>query len=561
MIYKLLVQDFVGQHKWEFITYILLIVLFFPIEGILLPKVYGQMFEKIKTISSFTDIYNWRENMSKMNFPGALTVLIGLWGLVIVSYSAKNHIESLLIPSYFSYLRDIIFKNTINSYQNKYNDMKTGDYLARVLELTRNFKDLFQHLLSRFLPEFIVSMLIIAYMFFQHKTIGLILLTGSVICGIINYFGAYELINLVTDRETFFNTVLSENIRDSLDNLMNIFLNNEVDSELKKNSDIEKIATRKLKHIMFMQNVVVILAQLVVLLTFAISIIFLYYLISKGDVKVTHGIVLVIILGQYLNNFLYVNSGFVHNIVYRLGVINTSKEYLDNIFNSTSNRNIKKGITNGTVEFRDVYFKYNENDNDNNWLFEDFNLELEAGGKYAIVGQSGRGKTTLMKMLAGLYSPNKGAIYIDDNDIKSMDLNYLRENVNYVNQRTNMFNESVMYNMLYGNPDATEEHAIALLEKYDLLTVFDELPDGLKSNAGVQGGNLSGGMQRVTMLVRGMLKPCKILILDEPTTGLDKNTTGKVKKLIIEETDGKTLIIITHDVSLSLLSALRLLEV
>jgi ABC-type multidrug transport system fused ATPase/permease subunit len=164
-------------------------------------------------------------------------------------------------------------------------------------------------------------------------------------------------------------------------------------------------------------------------------------------------------------------------------------------------------------------------------------------------------------MLAGLYSPNKGAIYIDDNDIKSMDLNYLRENVNYVNQRTNMFNESVMYNMLYGNPDATEEHAIALLEKYDLLTVFDELPDGLKSNAGVQGGNLSGGMQRVTMLVRGMLKPCKILILDEPTTGLDKNTTGKVKKLIIEETDGKTLIIITHDVSLSLLSALRLLEV
>ena len=558
MIYKILVQDFVGEHKWEFITYILLIVLFFPIEGILLPKIYGQMFEKIKTISSFTDIYNWRENMSKMNFPGALTILIGLWGLVIVSYSAKNHIESLLIPSYFSYLRDIIFKNTIYAYQNKYNDMKTGDYLARVLELTRNFKDLFHHILSRFLPEFIVSMLIIMYMFFQHKTIGLILFIGSVICGIIQYFGAHELIKLVTDRETFFNTVLSENIRDSLDNLMNIFLNNEVDSELKKNSDIEKIATSKLRHIMFVQNIVVILSQIIVLLTFAISIIFLYYLISKGDITVTHGIVLVIILGQYLNNFLYVNSGFVHNIVYRLGIINTSTEYLDNIFNSTNNRNIKTGITSGTVEYRDVYFKYNDDADD--WLFEEFNLELEAGGKYAIVGQSGRGKTTLMKMLAGLYTPNKGAIYIDDNDIKSMDLNYLRENVNYVNQRTNLFNESVMYNMLYGNPDATEEQAISLLEKYDLLTVFDELPDGLKSNVGIQGGNLSGGMQRVTMLVRGMLKPCKIIILDEPTTGLDKKTSDKVKNLIIEETDGKTLIIITHDVSLSLLSALTLLS-
>jgi len=554
MIGKLLVQDFASEHKWEFIAYICLIVAFFPIEGILLPKVYGQLFEKVKTLASFNDIYNWKENMSKMNFPGAMVVLILLWGLVILSYSAKNYIESLLIPSYFSYLRDIIFKNTVKTYLHDYSDVKTGDYLARVLELTRNFKDLFQHVLSRFIPEFTVSVLIILYMFYQNKTIGTILLIGSIICGIIQYFGAHELIKLITDRETFFNVKLSENIRDSLDNLMNIFLNNEVDSELKKNNDIEKVATSKLRHIMFVQNIVVIISQIIVLITFATSIIYLYYLITTGDIKVTHGIVLVIILGQYLNNFLYVNSGFVHNIVYKLGVINTSKEYLNNIFSPKISRTLNKGITNGTIEFRNMYFKYNKTDND--WLFEDFNLELEAGGKYAIIGQSGRGKTTLMKMLAGLYTPTKGAIYIDDVDVKHLDLTYLRNNVNYVNQRTNMFNESVMYNMLYGNPDATEEQAIAILKKHDLLTIFDELEDGLNSNAGIQGGNLSGGMQRITILIRGLLKSCKIIVLDEPTTGLDPNSSGKVKQMIVEETDGKTLIIITHDVSLSLLSGI-----
>ena len=554
MIGKLLVQDFASEHKWEFIAYICLIVAFFPIEGILLPKVYGQLFEKVKTLASFNDIYNWKENMSKMNFPGAMVVLILLWGLVILSYSAKNYIESLLIPSYFSYLRDVIFKNTVKTYLHDYSDVKTGDYLARVLELTRNFKDLFQHVLSRFIPEFTVSVLIILYMFYQNKTIGTILLIGSIICGIIQYFGAHELIKLITDRETFFNVKLSENIRDSLDNLMNIFLNNEVDSELKKNNDIEKVATSKLRHIMFVQNIVVIISQIIVLITFATSIIYLYYLITTGDIKVTHGIVLVIILGQYLNNFLYVNSGFVHNIVYKLGVINTSKEYLNNIFSAKTSRTLNKGITNGTVEFRNMYFKYNKTDND--WLFEDFNLELEAGGKYAIIGQSGRGKTTLMKMLAGLYTPTKGAIYIDDVDVKHLDLTYLRNNVNYVNQRTNMFNESVMYNMLYGNPDATEEQAIAILKKHDLLTIFDELEDGLNSNAGIQGGNLSGGMQRITILIRGLLKSCKIIVLDEPTTGLDPNSSGKVKQMIVEETDGKTLIIITHDVSLSLLSGI-----
>ena len=220
---------------------------------------------------------------------------------------------------------------------------------------------------------------------------------------------------------------------------------------------------------------------------------------------------------------------------------------------------MKSGITEGNVEFRDVSFRYNKEKT--NWLFEDFNLDLEAGQKYAIIGQSGRGKTTLMKMLAGLYKPEKGAIYIDDVDMNSLDLEYLRENVNYVNQRTNMFNETVMYNMLYGNPDATEEQVLTLLKKYDLMKVFEELPDGLTSNAGINGGNLSGGMQRITMLMRGMMKKCKILIMDEPTTGLDKKTTAKVKDLIVNETDGKTLIIITHESSLSLLSGLNVIKV
>ena len=91
--------------------------------------------------------------------------------------------------------------------------------------------------------------------------------------------------------------------------------------------------------------------------------------------------------------------------------------------------------------------------------------------------------------------------------------------------------------------------------------VFDELKDGIKSNAGIQGGNLSGGMQRVTMLIRGLLKPSKIIILDEPTTGLDKNTSGKVKKMLIDETNDKTLIIITHDSSLSVLSSLSKVDI
>jgi ABC-type transport system involved in cytochrome bd biosynthesis fused ATPase/permease subunit len=164
-----------------------------------------------------------------------------------------------------------------------------------------------------------------------------------------------------------------------------------------------------------------------------------------------------------------------------------------------------------------------------------------------------------MKMVAGLYVPEGGSSYIDNLDVKHADLEYLRENVNYFNQRTTLFNETILYNMLYGNPDATEEQVVAILKKYDLLDVFKDLPDGIHANAGIQGGNLSGGMQRVTMLIRGLLKPGQIVIMDEPTTGLDKESTDKVKKLIFEETEGKTLIIITH--SSVMLSSMRVLDI
>jgi ABC-type bacteriocin/lantibiotic exporter with double-glycine peptidase domain len=164
-----------------------------------------------------------------------------------------------------------------------------------------------------------------------------------------------------------------------------------------------------------------------------------------------------------------------------------------------------------------------------------------------------------MKLLVGLYTPESGAIYIDSVDTSHLKLDYLRNNVNYINQRTTLFNESVMYNMLYGNPDVSEKTVIAKLKKYDLMKIFDEIPDGVYANAGVNGGNLSGGMQRIVILMRGILKPGVIVLMDEPTTGLDANTIRNVKTMIFDETVGKTLILVTHEMSMR--SGCEVLEV
>ena len=237
-------------------------------------------------------------------------------------------------------------------------------------------------------------------------------------------------------------------------------------------------------------------------------------------------------------------SGFVHNVLYKFGIINASKDYIENILVDNNTRIEKDVIRDGTVTFKDVVFRYKKDSDE--VLFDGLNLEIKGGTKIGVIGRSGSGKTTLMKMLVGLYKPEEGEISIDGVDINTIDIEYLRSEVNYLNQKTQLFEDTVLYNMKYGNT-ISEDEIYNKLQQYGLLDVFSDLPGGVKANAGLNGGNLSGGMQKITILMRGILKPGKIIILDEPLAGLDKGSIEKVINMILHETKGKTVIIITHD--------------
>ena len=150
-------------------------------------------------------------------------------------------------------------------------------------------------------------------------------------------------------------------------------------------------------------------------------------------------------------------------------------------------------------------------------------------------------------MLVGLHKIEKGEILIDGTNINDIDVDYLRSNINYVNQQTKLFNEPIIKNITYGNNEISEEDVKELMKKYDLYEIYSEIASGIDGNAGVQGGNLSLGMQKVTMLMRGIIKKSNIVILDEPLAGLDMKTKNKVIKLILNECKNKTLIVITHD--------------
>lgn len=227
---------------------------------------------------------------------------------------------------------------------------------------------------------------------------------------------------------------------------------------------------------------------------------------------------------------------------YNYTKVNMVEEKLKNfIENDSTCENIE---TIKEIKFENVSFKYNEK---SKYIIHHLNLEFKPEKINVLMGKSGSGKSTIMKLILKMYEPTSGIIHYDTRTNESVCIDDIRKNIYYVNQRTTLFDESVIYNFQYGN-DCSKDDIVELLQKYDLLSYYDSLENNIESKSGVNGSNLSLGMQKIIMVVRGILKKDKnVLIFDEPLTSLDKNTREKIVDLIIKETKGKTIIIISHD--------------
>jgi len=540
-----LITDFYKENKLDLITYVSVVVTYLSFQGIAMPNIYGKLFEKLESTKIFPNIFEFKNNYKEGNIGYVLLILVILWLIVLGGDAVKNYYESILVPEYLAFIREIIYKKTIETFKFEYSEMKTGDYLSRVMELSRNFKDLFQQIIGNFVPDFTIATIMVFYLLYINKQIGLVVLIGYILSIIIQLIGAKKLIKLVSQKENFFNGELSENLQDSLDNLMNVYINNESENQVNKNTELEEENKEKMKEIMHIESVVIHITHFITLLTYIISLLVLYELVKNKKISGKQAIVIVLILGEFLSNFMYALRTFVHQIVYKIGIINGSHDFMENIFTKRKKGEKKDVITKGDIEYNDIKYRYDKTKEE--YLFNTFNLKIKGGKSYALIGRAGTGKTTLMKMLVGLHKIEKGEILIDGTNINEIDVDYLRNNINYVNQQTKLFNESIIKNITYGNKEVTEDEVKELMKKYDLYEIYSEIPGGIDGIAGVQGGNLSLGMQKVTMLMRGIVKKSNIVILDEPLAGLDMKTKGKVIKLILNECKNKTLIVITHD--------------
>ena len=199
----------------------------------------------------------------------------------------------------------------------------------------------------------------------------------------------------------------------------------------------------------------------------------------------------------------------------------------------------------GDVEFKNVSFGYDESKT----IINDFSAKVKSGEKVAIVGPTGAGKTTIVKLLMHFYDINSGNILIDKHDINEITTKDLRKNISMVLQDTWLFNGTIKENLKYGCPDATDDEVILAAKSANVHNFIMTLPDKYDTIIDEETSNISQGQKQLLTIARAILADSKILILDEATSSVDTRTEELIQESMDRLMEGRTSFVIAHRLS------------
>jgi ATP-binding cassette subfamily B multidrug efflux pump len=530
-LFKRLCKEFIEKHKTLFSSFIVISSVSYIMKVIVTPMIYS-------------NIMDLKDN----NFYPVIKQIFALWLLTGVIYIIKARMENFMFPEFLSFIRQKLFVLFLEKNKTNFNDSSVAYDITRIFESTRYMKDLFFWFSQYLIPVAILILCINSYFVYKIPLMGAVNIasTSTIIYYIVSKYDG--LVENSTKRETQYMELIKK-VDENFSNLMNIYINNQIDETVVKNSKLEYEYTIANK----VQNTEVMKFTNSIKLTnyfFTFICLYILYIHAKrsGNQSSKKEFVTILLMFTFYISTIETIAEDIPFYMMTLGNVRYAEPFLENaIFSNTREKYIPQ--FQGNIVFDRVSFRYNKDDPKN--ILDDFSLTIKKGERIGIMGQTGKGKSTIIKLLLQFYKPDKGTIYLDGMNSNDINVDDIRKNINYINQKTVLFNDTIIANMKYGN-DSTDKEIISLLLEYDLLHVFtkdkDEMSESILSTmVEKNGANISTGMQKVIFIVRGILKKCKVIIFDEPFSGIDQDTRQNVLRLIDENTKGKTTIVITHD--------------
>ena len=518
---------FLNSNKFILLFYTIMILFSYPLESLVIPRIFSNFFKELNNGITNEIIYK---------FVFYFSIFMGISNL---AQTISSRLETIIIPSFNKYVSNFLFQKIIYFYENNYADLELGKIVTRINSLPSIIRELTTDLFTWIIPKIITLIIINVYFFYYDYRLGLVSLIFLLIIFYYNFFSYDACIKISNQRYIIFENK-SEEIQDKLSNLYAIYSSNKINDEVESFNNINEKFRLYQNKSMKCSSTIKNNNNLFTVLFFVCMIAYIAYLYKQGKFSKDTVIALFLTLNFYIPSLNTVIT-YLPDYTNHMGIISSVNDYIK-LINIDRVEKPEINLTLGKINIKNLTFGYT----DDKKILENFNLTINSNDKVAIVGPSGNGKSTLIKLIMGYYKIQDGTIFIDDQDINKFSLSSLRKQVSYINQNTKLFNKTIIENIQYGNDLSTEQIHL-LIDKYALQNIFKNLPKGFNTNVGVNGDSLSGGQKQIIQLLRTYNKKNKIVILDEPTSALDNESRLAVTKIISDISLNTTLIIITHD--------------
>lgn len=525
------------QENMGLINTIFFLYLSYPIQSVFLPNYYGKI---IQNITMF------RENAtSEFKYLIGKSIAVLLVSFLMKFYLSKLNTELYIRISNFS--REKFVYNVINSYKENYKEQKTGELTSALVKVSPIIKDILFQLNHYIIPLGLNLFFSTIYFMFINSSLGSLL-------GFLTILGYFIFRKEVEDCKTkntdldIKNDTIHENISDIFENLENVYSSGNPDQEINNvKSDNSKyydvyVKTKDCNISLKYKLVAYYSVCILIIICFALYL----YRIKKID---TSHITSIFIVCSFLFSFLNSMSNEINEMIKDMSVLNKTFS-LFNMMNKNKEdvnkqQDIKENFSNGDIVFKNIDLVY---PGSTNKIFDKFNLTIKQGENVALCGQIGCGKSTLIKLLLKYINFYDGIITINNKNLRNIDNDELRNNITFISQNPKIFNRTLLENILYGcDSNVTEKDVTTLIHKLNLTHIFSNLDNGLHTKLNKRGEKLSGGQKLICSILKAFIKNNNLILLDEPTAALDKNTKKIILDLLSKLSINKTMIIVTHD--------------
>ena len=512
---------------WPVVT-LVTIVITNPVEMIVSSKLTEKFIESVKE----------KPNMRYLWWIIAMTLASNM------THSLQEVIEAHYITKMQQEIRMDLLSKISTKQEFNYETMDGGETITNVKNIPVNVSNFVDHFTAWVITPVINVALIGAYLIRINAPLGLKII-GILIAFMACNFAVLRSVPQEAQNQEVEEATLINQIDDALNNTLSTMMCDYT------NQEMAAIDTQHVRFNAFMANNLqkraygTILTGLTIVIALALIVWLIFQAYHANVVSKANMIVMLLVSISLVRMIRHYSSQMVNAFLEYAKLIKHD-DFIQGLAHETVPDGVKTGAIHGNIVFKRVSYSYEGTDRKS---LDDVSFKLRAKDRVAIVGSSGSGKTTVLKLIMGFGSPSAGAVLIDGHNVRDMRRKHLRKHISLVPQNIKLFNRSIMDNICYGSPDLDPERVKNELKTLHVMRAFNALPDGLDSVVGKNGDKLSGGQKQIIYLLRCYFRRTPIVLMDEPTSALDGENAKYVRRMIDAMSRHATLIVVTHDPS------------